>query len=265
MKQFIISILKKLGYALVKINTTPASVIAEINAKTDTILKKVSPNNIILNGPFEGIHYIVEGIGESTILPKIVGSYESQLHNIVEAIITKNYGDIIDIGCAEGYYAIGFAKRMNNTTIHCFDINKKDIEICKQIAQLNNLQNLTYNYWCSKETLVNFQFKNKGLIFCDTEGFELELFTEDVVSNLQQHDFLIEIHDSINPSISNTLYNIFKKTHTIQVVNNRDVAYNDYKGLDMLTNEEKAFAFFEHRGGYNMNIKMEWYYITAKI
>jgi hypothetical protein len=265
MKKFLINFLKKFGYALVKIKKENSTEILEIQQRTNEIITKISPDNIILNGPFKGTKYITKGIAESTILPKIVGSYEAQLHDTVNEVAKKNYSDIVDIGCAEGYYAIGFAKKMRNTMVHCFDINKSDILICQEIAKLNNLTNLTFNFFCTNEMLKEFQFKNKVLVFCDTEGFELELFTEDVIHSLKKHDLLIEIHDINNPEISNTLYNRFIDTHNIKILDNRGIKYIGYEGLDSLTDREKEFAFFEHRGGYNMNIKMEWYYLTSKL
>lgn len=264
MKKLLISFLAKFGYALVKINNTPKAVSDEVYAKGRKILAKITPDNIILNGPFKGIIYTQHNITEATLVPKLVGSYESQLHQVIEEIITKPYTDILDVGCAEGYYAIGLANRMKDTLVHCYDINEADIEICKNIARLNHLENLTYNNFCSPETLINFNFKQKGLVFCDAEGYEMELFTTDVINALKKHDFLIEVHDIINPSISNTLYERFSATHSIRVFNNRNLDHSGYQGLSQLTEAERAFAFFEHRGGYNMNVHMEWFYITAK-
>jgi len=34
----------------------------------------------------------------------------------VEAVIAKRYDKILDIGCAEGYYAVGFAMRLPGDT-----------------------------------------------------------------------------------------------------------------------------------------------------
>jgi 23S rRNA U2552 (ribose-2'-O)-methylase RlmE/FtsJ len=265
MKRILIFILDKFGYALIKLKKVSNADIQNVLNKGKTILTKITPENEILNGPFKGIKYTTTNITEATLVPKLVGSYESQLHQTIEKVIAKNYSDIIDIGCAEGYYAIGLAKRMENTTVHCFDINKSDIEICKEIAKLNKLSNLTFNYECSKEILKTFKFKTKGLIFCDTEGFELELFTSDVIESLKLQDFIIEIHDIINPTISNTLYERFKKTHNIEIFDNRNIDYSGYNGLEELSEEERQFAFFEHRGGYNLNVRMEWYYLTSKL
>jgi hypothetical protein len=43
----------------------------------------------------------------STFIPKIIGSYECELHPAIEEIIVNNYAEVWDVGCAEGYYAVG--------------------------------------------------------------------------------------------------------------------------------------------------------------
>jgi len=64
---------------------------------------------IVQNGHFKGMKYIKRSSG-SALLPKILGSYEEPIQGwIREVIEDKNYENILDIGCAEGYYACGFA------------------------------------------------------------------------------------------------------------------------------------------------------------
>jgi hypothetical protein len=45
------------------------------------------------------------------------------LHDIVETAITRRYDRVINVGCAEGYYAVGFATRMPETDVIAFDID----------------------------------------------------------------------------------------------------------------------------------------------
>jgi predicted O-methyltransferase YrrM len=57
------------------------------------------------------------------ITPKWLGCYELELHDIVETAIACRYDRVIDVGCAEGYYAVGFAWRMPETEVITFDID----------------------------------------------------------------------------------------------------------------------------------------------
>jgi hypothetical protein len=230
------------------------------------IINKLSVNSEykVLNGIFKGLQYPSLDITESALVPKIVGSYEYQLQPWLSQIINTNYSDIINVGSAEGYYAVGLAKRMPNTVIHCYDINEKDIEFSKQMAKVNNVSNLTWNTFCDENTLLNFAYSGKTLIMCDCEGYELELFTKAVANKCRHMDFLIELHDVVNPIISSKILSIFQPTHTFKVVNNKAVDYSMLTGLQSLSPKEREFALLEHRGGLYKNAFMEWAFLTPK-
>ncbi len=263
MKKLLIKLLAKAGYTLNKIESSKSRQLPVIN-KGKAIIQKISPDFNILNGPFKGIKYPSIDITELTLAPKITGSYEMQLAPLINQLAVKRYNNILDIGCAEGYYAVGFARMFPGSTIHCYDINEADLKFCQKMAALNNLSNLTFNNFCSPEILMNFNYGQQSLIFCDCEGYELELFTDKVVKSLQKSDVLIELHDVINPAISGTIISRFSKTHDVKLFNNSNVDYSQLKGLDNISSEERAFAVYEHRGGLYQNIFMEWAFFTPK-
>ena len=64
-------------------------------------------------GPFAGMRYITRSCG-SKLAPKVIGCYERELHPAIENAIRGDYQRIIDIGCAEGYYAVGLAWRKSS-------------------------------------------------------------------------------------------------------------------------------------------------------
>lgn len=265
LKGIVIKILSQFGYQLVKMKNMSAAEIQRINQKVSDIIQKISPEIIVLEGPFKGMRYPDLNITEASFLPKIVGSYECQLHPTISEIINTDYTDIIDVGSAEGYYAVGLAQKMPQTMVHAFDINTKDMDFCRNMAQLNQVNNITFNHFCSPQTLLDFRAKGRLLVFCDAEGYELDLFTEEVIQNLANTDYLIELHDVINPLISPTLINRFRKTHQIFYFNNRQCDPRPFANkLIALTEEEKDFAVMEHRGGHFQNSFMEWIYVKSK-
>jgi hypothetical protein len=128
--------------------------------KGQSIIKQLSINSEhrVLNGVFRDLRYPSLAITESTLVPKIVGSYEYQLQPWLSQIINTDYSDIIDIGSAEGYYAVGLAQTMPKAIIHRFDINEKDIAFSQQMAKVNNVSNLTWNTVCDEKTLLDFAY-----------------------------------------------------------------------------------------------------------
>lgn len=264
-KGIAISILKRFGYQLVKLKTTSPAEKTAIDRRVETIVQKISPEIRVLSGPFKGMQYPDLNITEASFLPKIVGSYECQLHDVIQEILSTNYADIIDVGSAEGYYAVGLAKSMPDTKVHAFDINPRDMEFCRRMAALNKVSNITYNQFCSPQTLIEFESKGRLLVFCDAEGYELDLFTPQVIEQRKNTDYLIELHDLINPAITPTLISRFEKTHEIHYFNNRRCSLDRFTaGISSLNEDDKSFAVMEHRGGYYQNSFMEWIYVKSK-
>ena len=219
----------------------------------------------VLNGPFKGMKYpSLDAVG-SSLYPKIIGSYEQELTPIFERIITKEYTEILDIGCAEGYYAVGFGLKFPKAKIYGYDINHRARILCRSMAQLNNTYDrLSLNKQCSSNELKDFNFSGKGLIISDCEGFEKELFTVDSLSNLTNADVLIEVHDFIDITISGYLESLFSETHVIHKIKSIDdldkaKQYN-FPETNKLSLEEKGILFAEGRPQL-----MEWFFCESKI
>src|SRR5215207_2024016 len=138
-------------------------------AKGKHLARQISRDLKVLNGPFRGLQYPSLDITEATLVSKIVGSYESQLHPIINAAMKANYTDILDIGSAEGYYGVGFARGVPAAVVHCYDINARDLDFSRQMADLNGVKNITYNRFCDPEVLMRFPYKTRSLIISDCE------------------------------------------------------------------------------------------------
>ena len=93
----------------------------------------------VMNGPFQGMKYIATSNG-SQLLPKILGSYEEPIHEWVrERALAWQYETIIDVGCAEGYYAVGFALKSPKSKIIAFDIDTSALANARQLAMINKV------------------------------------------------------------------------------------------------------------------------------
>ncbi|MBU1100745.1 MAG: hypothetical protein KKA84_10115 [Bacteroidetes bacterium] len=226
----------------------------------------ISFNSLVVqNGPFKGMKYPGFDSVWGSPYPKILGSYEKELWNIVEAFKKNNYSEIINIGCAEGYYAIGLGLSFPNTNIYAYDINEKARTECRKIAKLNNIsENVIIRNKCTSENLKEFQFDSKGLIICDCEGFEKELFDNTNISNLTNCDLIIETHDFIDPEISKYIRELFQNTHTIESVISIDdmekaLTYN-FDSISSLTLADRFNVVAEYRPS-----SMEWLICKSKI
>src|SRR4051794_38235977 len=64
----------------------------------------------VVGGPFEGMSYVGNSHG-SAWCPKILGTYEREIRSAVDEIAAREFPNIVNIGAAEGYYAVGLARR----------------------------------------------------------------------------------------------------------------------------------------------------------
>lgn len=206
----------------------------------------------VLNGPFEGMLYVDFFSTGSMLYPKLLGTYEIELHPVITNILNDGYSNYIDIGCAEGYYAVGFALKSPKSLVYAFDINATALNYCKSMAKVNGVENrVILNSKCDHSFFSSFDFSKKTFILADCEGYETILFREQNVYLFKNADLLIEAHDFIDHTISIKLLKHFDKTHKIIIIN----SINDYqkpfivnyKELSGLTYNQKFLLLEEKR------------------
>ncbi|RWY52482.1 methyltransferase [Mucilaginibacter gilvus] len=173
----------------------------------------------VLSGPFKGMKYPSLSSVGSSLYPKLLGSYEKELHQVIGELMGNNYTEILDIGCAEGYYAIGLSLKKPRAKVYAYDTDETARALCEKMAHLNGVDDkVILRETCTAKELVHFKFTGHALIVCDCEGYEEHLFTPQNVSNLKDCDLLIETHDFLNLSTSLNLIELFKQTHHIKII-----------------------------------------------
>jgi len=68
---------------------------------------------------------------------KLLGFYEQELRPFIEAVIEWKPDVVLNVGCAEGYYAIGMAKRILGAKIFAYDVDPLAQAACKTARDLN--------------------------------------------------------------------------------------------------------------------------------
>ena len=221
------------------------------------IIKIIFDNQyIVQNGLFKGMKYIKRSSG-SALLPKILGSYEEPIQGwIKEVIEDKKYEDILDIGCAEGYYACGFAMSMPNAKITAYYIDEVARKNSTHLKELNELRNIEIKAECTHEEL-NTKSQPNTLVFCDIEGFEKILLDPIKVPNLKYVDMLIESHDCFVPNITEELIERFYLTHTMRIIVDYPFRVNKYNTLKAASKEQMEYITNEKRSPFMKFIYME--------
>jgi hypothetical protein len=101
---------------------------------------------------------------------------------------------MIDVGCAEGDYAIGLATRLPNAVVYAYDIDSEAKASCNRLAKANqvNARVQTHGYCDHRE--LEKQIGSGTLLICDCEGVEWQLLDPAIVPSLIHVDMLVELH-----------------------------------------------------------------------
>ncbi|HEX5603266.1 MAG TPA: hypothetical protein VFX63_11975 [Pyrinomonadaceae bacterium] len=226
-----------------------------INKITQAIIKR--NGLVVLSGPFAGMLYVPEPGGSS--LPKLLGSYEAELHQWVTAIINTDYGKIINVGCAEGYYSVGLALKVPETRVFAFDIDPRARQLCEKMARVNGVsERVVVRGECKCEGLDEL-LDDRSLVIIDCEGCELALLDPGRVPNLRVSDVLVELHDFIDRSISPTMISRFADTHDISIVSGLERDPSTYPALETFNDWDRHVAVAEFRPE-----RMQWAFMRAK-
>ena len=152
----------------------------------------------ILQGPFAGMTYL-DTATEGALAPRLLGTYESELHPDLLAFAATGLDCVIDVGCAEGYYAIGLARLMPQVVVHAYDIDPKARTACAELAKLNEV---------SDRVMIGGAFAPDGfeafagrrcLVMVDAEGAELDILQPEQSPALAQMNIIVETHDIFKP------------------------------------------------------------------
>jgi hypothetical protein len=184
------------------------------------VLSQLSKSATVNGGPFKGMRYGITQAKCSALLPKLLGTYESEIASILDGFLsTKQYITCLDIGVAEGYYAVGVARRQPNCQVHAFDTDLSALELCRSNARVNDCEEqITLHQGITAADLEKFPIASPGLIISDCEGYEKYLFTNRSVKNLVKCDLIIEIHDFYDSTISEHIQDVFLDTHQLGFV-----------------------------------------------
>ena len=157
----------------------------------------------VLQGPLAGMEF-VERSAEGCHIAKLLDCYEQPLQPYITAAIEKNYSTLLNIGCAEGYYAVGLARAMPNARSLAFDTDPKAQVACRELAAKNGVSDrVEVDGLFSPADFANYD-QLSTLVFYDIEGAELELLDPEFAPALKSMDLIVESHECLRRGITVT-------------------------------------------------------------
>jgi SAM-dependent methyltransferase len=154
---------------------------------------------------------------------------------------------VLDIGCAEGYYAVGLARLYRSADVYAFDIDPKAREACAQLASRNGVSDRVHvGGEFSPADFAGYAGR-RGLVIVDAEGAELDILRPDLARDLVGMHIIVETHDVYRPGALRILVERFSPTHDITQVDSAPKVYEMPGWLKALNPLDQLLAAWEWR------------------
>jgi len=173
---------------------------------------------MVFSGPFSTMK-LAPNLSLGGEPPFIVGSYEQEIHGVLNDVIAAAPSRVVVIGAAFGYYAVGFALKIHDTQVIAFEaVEQNHWAELAELARLNSVSGkIVQKGLCTLGDLQEVCIEG-AFVFSDCEGAEQDLLVPDQIPALRSCTLLVELHEFHRPDLVATLVQRFAGTHSIQFI-----------------------------------------------
>lgn len=192
-------------------------------------------NGTIKYGPFKGLKLTSNTWwGGNDLGSMCFGLYENELLEFLHSESLVKRDTFVDIGAADGYYAIGLLKSKRIKKALCFEITSEGRNTIEQNWNINEqpgeIEIKGDVFKDFKSSINNINLK-KSIVLIDIEGAEFSFLENEVLRTLRDTVIAIEIHNWIPNFIE--LYSGFLKNA------------NEFFDIEILDRKERNTFLFE--------------------
>ncbi len=203
----------------------------------------------IRNGVFAGMRIDEQTSWGQDRYSTIAGQYEMELHPILQRASELAYECYIDIGCANGLYAVGLAHIDRAATVYAYDIDPAACAATERNATLNGVaERVRIGAEADQAALADIIGSHGStLAISDIEGGELDLVDPIACPALLDADWLIELHGDIPAAIAEFSHR-FGATHAVHVISRSSRSPFADDCVSFASEDEAWIAVSEGRG-----------------
>jgi hypothetical protein len=148
---------------------------------------------VVLHGPFAGLRYPPQAAPRvHHLVAKLLGSYEAEIADVVAAQIERRPPVFVDVGAADGYYAVGIARASPSTEVHAYEIDPVARRVLRATARENGAEVKVHGPANSRR-LAEHRL-DRAFVLSDCEGAELDVLAAEAVPALATATLLVELH-----------------------------------------------------------------------
>ena len=232
--------------------------------RRDLIGKKVFLNysGTVAFGEFQGVKLNGKSkwSGFKDTGSKILGLYENQ---VIKWIVNqhKKFDLFVDVGAADGFYAIALLKSKKIDRAITYEISIDDRIICENMSKLNSVFNkISIEGEARRLDLINLlRTPLSTLVLIDIEGEEFNLINLDLLETAKNHSMIIEIHAMPKTEDFEKFYKLCQSFHNCEILTGSERTFPLDEFTSGLTDNERALLLSEGRP-FNMN----WFALTPR-
>jgi hypothetical protein len=202
----------------------------------------------VVRGPFAGLEYppgLATGSGD--LVAKLAGTYELELHDVISDWIARGCARIVNVGVAEGFYAVGLARAIPDATVIAYDIDDDMRARCASLAGANGVADrIELRKECTTAHLQAMG-EERTVLLCDCEGCEAHLLDPAAAPVLARWEVLVELHDFVDAAISETIRRRFEATHVVTVIDSSSRSNVVPPELEHLSRRQRLVLIGERR------------------
>ncbi len=187
----------------------------------------------VARGPFAGMR-MPEVLPDTSA--KLLGSYEEELHPTLERLLGGDFDVVVNVGCSDGYYAVGALRRLSAARGVAFDLNESFRKATAATAAANHVE-LKIESTCSPARLRELAGTSRVLVICDCEGCERDLIEPETTGLAS---IVVELHPG-----TEDLAQRYGAGYVVTLVESTGRDPSGYPELATLASEERSLAVFE--------------------
>jgi hypothetical protein len=169
---------------------------------------------VVRAGPFAGLR-IGATSTEGGHAPRLLGCHEQALHPHLERLIARGFGRVVNVGCADGYYAVGLARRLPAAPVHAHDISERARAACAEVAAMNGVADRVSIGGALDAAALDALLDRPALLVVDIEGAEDALIDPAAAPGIRHAALIVECHEGVKPGITQRIAARLGATHHV--------------------------------------------------
>ena len=179
----------------------------------------------VFAGPFAGIR-----LAPHPFLPHLLGTYERELHDVIESFCGQQWTRIVNVGGGNGFYIAGLGRRVPDAELVVFELTAEARAVITATLERNGLAARATVLGAAVPSNLEAACAGPGstLVVMDVEGAEMELIDSVLVPSLRGVTILVETHDVIRAGCRDAITSRLATTHRVRAIATRARTIADF-------------------------------------